>query len=261
MRPVLIGSRAAKIHFPDFREPRDWDWFGKREDLVPSNPAELVEAFWHPYLEAHDWSEDIANPTELYTIKVSHAFWANRWPKHIRDIEFYQSKGVTLDKNLFDLLYLVWTEHYGRKRARLRAGDTAETFFTATVKRKYDHDSLHASVAYYDEPLFNRILRDGEAVAVDKAKFDALPFDVKCQLVREEVYATALERKIIPSNYTETPLRSYRWALEQTVTSYSKGWFPLWIVENIHAGDLTKPDVDYVQRHHDNSHRLIVLEK
>lgn len=261
MQPVLIGSLAAKTHFADFRAPSDIDWFGKKEDIHNGTPGVKVESFYHPYLEAHDWTPGVASPNELYTIKVSHAFWANRWPKHIRDIEFFQSKGCELDKPLFDLLYLIWTEHYGRKRARLPKGATASDFFTARVERKYDHDSLHASVAYYNEPLFNRILRDGEAVAVDKSKFDALDFDVKCQLVREEVYATALERKIIPSNYTDTPLRAYRWALEQTVTSYSKGWFPMWVVENIHAGNLTRPDVDYVQRHHDNAHRLIVLEK
>jgi hypothetical protein len=170
-----------------------------------------------------------------------------------------QSKGAQIIDPLFDTLYLIWVEHYGKKRARLAKGTKPEEFFTPTVRRKYEHDSLHASVAYYDKPLFNAILADGEAVAVDKSKFDALSFDDKCRLVREEVYATALERKVIPSDYTESPIRAYRWALEQTVTSYSKGWFPRWIVENIHAGDLTRPDVEYVKVHNNNAHKLILL--
>jgi hypothetical protein len=254
MHPVLVGSRAAKVWFPDFRQPKDWDYFAS--DKQAHGRPDKVETFYHPDLEQWSW-DDIATANELYTIKVSHAFWANRWPKHIQDTAFLQSKGCKLIPELFDILYPIWVEHYGRKRARLVAGTKPEEFFTPTVQRKYDHDSLHASVAYYEEPLFNAILRDGEAVAVDRHKFDALSYDDKCRLVREEVYATALERKVIPSNYTESPLRAYRWALEQTVTSYSKGWFPLWIVQNV-AG-LLKPDVDYVQRHIENAHKLILL--
>ena len=262
MDPVLVGGEAARVWFEDFRLPKDRDFFGIKEDvelLYPSKDGIRVESFYHPYLEGWDWSP-VATADELYTIKVSHAFWANRWPKHIQDIAYFQSKGCILIPELFDLLYLIWVEHYGEKRAKLRAGTKPEEFFTNTVQRKYDHDSLHASIAYYDEPLFNAILRDGEAVAVDRAKFDALSFDDKCRLVREEVYATALERKVIPSDYAEHPLRAYRWALEKTVTSFSKGWFPMWIVENIHAGGLLKPDVDYVKVHNDNAHRLILLE-
>ena len=258
MKPVLVGSQAARLWFSDFREPKDWDFFGTKESLGLGNiPGERIESFYHPYLEGWDWGS-YATPDELYTIKVSHAFWNNRWPKHIQDIAFFESKGCQLIQPLYDLLYLIWVEHYGEKRAKLRAGTKPEEFFTATVRRKYDHDSLHASVAYYDEPLFNAILRDGEAVAVDRAKFEALSFDDKCKLVREEVYATALERKVIPSNYTENPLKAYRYALQQTVTSYSKGWFPLFIVT--HASEFLSPDIDYVQRHIDNADRLILLE-
>lgn len=256
MESVLVGSRAARLFFPDFRQPKDWDFFSRNK--ITDDTGERVETFWHPYLEGWDWAY-VASPNELYTIKVSHSFWSNRWAKHIQDIAFFQSKGCEVIEPLYDLLNLIWVEHYGAKRAKLRAGTTADQFFKPTVRRKYDHDSLHASVAYYDKPLFNAILRDGEAVAVDRAKFEALSFDDKCRLVREEVYATALERKIIPSDYAESPLRAYRWALEQTVTSYSKGWFPRWVVENIHAGDLTKPDVEYVKVHNDNAHKLILL--
>ena len=264
MLPVLVGSRAVLRYFPDFRRPNDWDFFGDKQTMEVMYGREAkdgtrIESFYHPDLEKWDWKV-AATPNELYTIKVSHAFWPNRWAKHIQDISFLESKGCEVIEPLYDILYGIWVEHYGKKRARLAPGTKPEEFFTATVKRKYDHDSIHASIAYYDEPLFNAILRDGEAVAVDKAKFDALSFDDKCKLVREEVYATALERRVIPSGYTEKPLHAYRWALEKTVTSFSKGWFPLWIVKNIYAGDLTRPDVDYVKRHNDNAHRLILLE-
>jgi hypothetical protein len=266
MFPVLVGSRAASVWYPDFRECNDWDYFCTKEDVIdlPGTRLGKTESFYHPSLEEWDWEfwtggPTVASSNELYTIKVSHAFWSNRWAKHIQDVMFFQSKGCEVIPELFDLLYGIWVEHYGAKRARLRPGTKPQEFFNARVDRKYDHDSLHASVAYYDEPMFNRILRDGEAVAVDRSKFNALSFDDKCKLVREEVFATALERKIIPSNYTDSPLRAYRWALEQTVTSYSKGWFPYWIVTNMHAGGLDRPDVEYVEVHRSNSHKLILL--
>lgn len=254
MRPVLVGSRAARLHFADYRSPKDWDFFSPEKIR---DESERVETFYHPALEAYDWSRGYATPNELYTIKVSHSFWNNRWAKHIQDVAFFQRKGCEVIPELYDILYPIWVEHYGAKRAKLRAGTKPEEFFTSTVKRMYDHDSIHHSIAYGDRPLFEKILRDGEAVAVDKSKFDALSYEEKCNLLREEVYATALERILIPSNYQESQLKAYRWALEKTVTSFSKGFWPKWIVLNIN--DLLRPDVDYVARHTDNANRLILL--
>lgn len=248
---VLVGSQAMKMHRPDFREPHDTDYFSDVR-------IDGAETFYHPYLEGWGW-EPVATPDELYTIKVSHSYWPNRWPKHVKDIVWMQNNGCELIPELHDLLYLIWVEHYGRKRARLRAGTKPEEFFTPTVDRKYDHDSVHASVAYYDEPLFNRILRDGEAVAVSEEKFKSLSHEDKLRLVREEVYATALERILIPDDYASSQLRAYRWALEKTITSFSKGWFPRWAV--LHLNELITPDLDYVQKHKDNANKLIVLEK
>lgn len=247
---VLVGSQAARQHFPDFRRPNDTDYFSDEK-------IEGAEVFYDPRLELWEWG-DVATPDELYTIKVSHAFWANRWPKHIQDIAWMQERGCKRIPELHVLLYGIWTDHYGKKKARLPKGATADTFFTSTVQRKYDHDSVHASIAYYDRPLFNEILVDGEQVAVSRAKFEQLDYIDKLRLAREEVYATALERIIIPADYRESPLRAYRWALEKTVTSFSKGWFPLFMVENIRY--LLKPEIDYVSRHKANADKLILLE-
>ncbi len=249
MIPTLVGSRATKVFFPDFREPRDVDYFSPYD-------IEGAETFYHPNLEQWGWS-GIAGTNELYTIKVSHAFWNlhGTWNKHMNDILFLQGKGAKVIPPLFDILYPIWEERYGKKRANLNA--QPEDFFNKNVHRVYDHDSIHRSIAYYDRPLFERILRDGHAVAVDKAKFDALIYEDKLKLVREEVYATALERQLIPSGYKSSPRAAYNWAMMKTVTSFSKGWFPLFIVQNY--ADLYKPDVDYLKRHKDNSDRLELL--
>jgi hypothetical protein len=247
---TLVGSRAIKHHFPEFpREPKDTDY------LSPE-PIDGAETFWHPELEKAGFGE-IATVDELYTLKISHAFWNlhGTWNKHMGDIVFLWKKGAQFIPELFDILYPIWEERYGKKKANLNA--KPEDFFNKNVHRVYDHDSIHRSIAYYDRPLYERILRDGHDVMVDRAKFEALPYEDKLKLVREEVYATALERQVIPSDYKYSPRAAYAWAMMKTVTSFSKGWFPLFIVTNYQ--NLFKPDVDYVKRHRENSDRLVLL--
>lgn len=255
MKPVLIGSAAARQWFPDFRHVKDMDYFTD-EEMPKEMDGRRVESFYHPDLEKWNWQRS-ANPSELYTIKVSHLAWSNNWVKHAKDAIFYQKKGVEFLPELYDILYPIWVEHYGRKRARLPRGTKAEDFFKSDIPRKFDHDSLHASVAYYDRPLFNEVLQDGEAVAVSWEKFTALSEGHKLRLVREEVYATALERKVIPSGYTFDSTAAYRWALQQTITSFWKGRWSQWAILNLK--DLVTPEIDYVQKHHDNKDRLVLL--
>lgn len=255
---TLIGSAALKEHFPDLtRKPKDRDYFSAsalpQDGFVGSN--ERIETFWHDDLSLWDWGS-IATPDELYTIKVSHAFWElkNRsWSKHMMDVLFLQSKGAKLIPELYKILYKVWEDTHGKKKVNLEA-DPDEFFNDKIVKRIFDHDSIHESVAYYDRPLFERILRDNSDVAVDKSKWDAMDHEDKLKMVREEIYATALERKLVPSDYTSSPGAAYNWTLQKTITSLTKGWFALFVVENFK--DLTKADVDYVQRHKDNAHML-----
>jgi hypothetical protein len=166
-----------------------------------------------------------------------------------------QGRNVQFLPELFDILYPVWEEWYGKKKAKLNV--SAEDFFNNKVLRIYDHDSIHRSIAYYDRPLYERILADGQDVMVDKAKFDCMPYDDKLKLVREEVYATALERQIIPSEYKMSPRAAYSWALRKTITDFSKGWFPKFIVLNY--SHLYAPDIDYVNIHKINSDRLVKL--
>jgi hypothetical protein len=256
---TLVGSKAIKWNFPDFpRKPKDTDYFSPE-------PVPGAETFWHEDLRKWYFGSDgkyrtvsfLPTPNELYTIKVSHAFWNlhGTWNKHMGDIVFLHGKGAKLIPELYDILYPIWEERYGKKKANLEA--KPEDFFNKNVHRVYDHDSIHRSIAYYDRPLFERILRDGHQVAVDRAKFEALSYEDKLRLVREEVYATALERQIIPSNYKGSPRAAYAWAMMKTVTSFSKGWFPLFIVLNYQ--NLFKPDVEYVKVHQANSDRLVLL--
>lgn len=247
MTKTLIGSAAIKHYFPDFREPKDIDYFSP-------HPIDGAETFWHRDLSL--WTfEDIATLDELYTIKVSHSYWElhGTWLKHAQDMMYLKQKGAKLIPELHKILYKIWEQEHGKKKANLET-DPEDFFNDRIVKRIYDHDSLHESVAYGERPLFEKILRDDSAVAVDKSKWDALPEEDKLNMVREEVYATALERKLIPNDYTGSPRAAYAWTLRKTVTSLTKGWFALYVADNLEK--VWKPDVNYVQRHKDNADRL-----
>lgn len=251
MTKTLVGS-AALSHWIDVgRDPKDLDYFSDKE--VPG-----AETFWDDRLASWKFG-DVATLDELYTIKVSHSFWDlhGTWSKHMSDIVKMKNKGAVLIPELYDILYPIWSDLHGKKKANLEA--SPEEFFNSNVHRVYDHDSIHASVAYYDEPLFKSILRDDHEVAVSREKFESLDTMDKDRLVYEEAYATALERLVIPSGYTYSPKRAYSWAIKKTITSFSKGWFPLYIVDNYSR--FVSPDVNYVNVHKSNSHRLLPFKE
>ncbi|MGO2860624.1 MAG: DUF7275 domain-containing protein [Brevibacterium sp.] len=263
---TLIGSRAMRHWFPDAREPKgDWDYHSPEPaaEMPEGMPPPLgvrFDIFEESRLGAWEWGP-VATPSELYTMKISHSFWEingpESWNKHAADIVFLERKGAVLIRELHDILRPIWKERYKRNPTNLE--QNASMFFADAVDRKYDHDSLHASVAYFDSPLFERILRDGSDVAVDNAKFWAMDFETQIKLVREEIYATALERIVIPRDYKVSPRWAYHWAVRRTATSLFKGEWALFLMKNLDL--LMKPDIDYVQRHQDQADRLILLEK
>lgn len=256
---TVIGSNALRHHFPDFpREPKDLDLLSDvpKETLEKLFLKPRVDAFWHEGMDKF-FSDGIATPEQLYTLKVSHAFWDihGTWNKHMSDILYLQKQSVEFDRDLYDFLFPIHKEMHGRKRTSLAKNKM--DFFGDAVVRKYDHDSLHDSVAYGDEPMYTRILKDGEEVMVDSSKFWAMSLDDKFKTIREEVYATALERWVVPSDYRISPRMAYAMAMKKSITSLFKGEWALFIVLNY--SELWQPDMNYVAHHKSKSHKLILL--
>ncbi len=261
MGVLVIGSTAAKALIPSWREPKDFDLFsyGYESKFAPN--GQKVDMFWHPAF--NDWLDHTgtryATLDELYTIKVSHSYWVlpnGSWDKHMFDIWQLKKHGALLDTKLHKLLYKVWEEKHGRKRVDLNM--TKEDFFTDAVKRIYDHDSIHYSVAYGDKPIYEDMFVQGEEIAMDMKRIKAAPFEDQVKLFREEIYATALERWVIPSDYTVSPRKAYADALKKTITSLTKGWSATFIVDNFDI--FRNPDMDYVAHHKSKADQLILLE-
>jgi len=231
-------------------------------DAFVNHAESGVDGFWHPSLLEWWKPGEIRYATldELYTIKVSHSYWELKngsWDKHIADIITMQKADAKLIQPLHDLLYKVWEEEHGKKRVNLQMDK--EAFFADAVKRVYDHDSIHVSVAYGERPLYEAVLHAEPSVAMDMGKVKALPVSDSLRLFREEIYATALERWVIPSGYKCSPGLAYKRALRKTITSLTKGWSAQFLVE--HIQELTQPDTDYIARHKSRRHLLIPLEE
>ena len=235
---VLIGSRAAKHWFPDFREPDDLDY------LIDCEMQSCKEIEYHNANQGvglrkiYDSTDGIPSAEILYTLKLSHAFWPINWPKTMHDIEFFQKKSVKYDEELLSLLYKDWIEIHGKKRAYLKK--TNDDFFKDGVDRKYVHDDIHRAVAYYDEPMFEKLKKDRSQAMLSHDMFLELSYDDQLKLCREEIYVTALERFLIPKEFRMSRRAAYMGGCRLLVTSMTKGWFAKFIVTN--WINLSKPD-------------------
>ena len=253
MKRILVGSRALQYWYPGdpylAKRGKDLDyWEDGPTTKIPGEDSHDVSQ--HPGLmkflnkcneELSCTRDYLPTPEMLYTLKVSHAFWNISWPKTMSDIRFLQDKGIQLDEELFQALYQDWIIIHGKKRAYLKK--TKEEFFSDNVKRVYDHDDLHNVTKYYDEPVYKKILKDGEEVLTDKRKFFELSEEFRLSCVKEEAYVTAAERFLIPSGFSENPLIAYRKSCQLLATSMSKGYFPKFLIVNWNV--LHIPDVDY----------------
>ena len=153
---ILIGSKAIKHHFPDFkRDAKDTDYIVKHK---PDQKFKRVEFLLNPVLDG--FSGSILSPNLLYTLKASHLFWDIQWSKHVYDVQFLKSKGCKIDKDIFYQLYQYWCIIHGvNKRSNLDM--TAKDFFNNALK-KYDHDFLHTLIK--PEPTYKKVLKDGAEV-------------------------------------------------------------------------------------------------
>lgn len=265
MQALIIGGVAMTANFQHWgREPKDFDVFTPRPELITTPMAQRlkVEPFWHPELEPFVPDTNIpepASPNQLYTIKVSHSQWDLRngsWLKHIEDAAWLKRNGAELEWDFYLALMRIWREVHGPKRVNLTMDK--DSFFDDAVKRVYDHDSVHYSVAYGDRPLYETVFDGNAEIAMDMDVIKALPFDTQVRLYREEIYATALERWVIPANYRCSPRWAYAQALKKTIVSLTKGWSSRFLIENYDV--FRRPDMDYVAHHRSKAHLLIKLE-
>ncbi len=237
---ILVGSRAARYWWLDWRETKDEDWLL----ATPVPPDDKTDSHYEPEFAEHQLlllgphvcitSQDsfVATPDFLYTLKVSHSFWDIKWQKTITDIVFMKRRGCRLVPELYDVFYKVWTRVHGAKKANLNVSN--ESFFTENVKRVIPHDELHEIFKHDALPKYKQLKHDQSKALIARDLFDAQPYEEKLRTVREEMWVLASERFLLPG-VTRSPAHACHLALKLLITSASRGWFPLFIVDNLES--------------------------
>lgn len=177
-------------------------------------------------------------------------------------------------KNMDDYyLILKYTNNYNQKIYEERKKEITERvintnksndeFFNqsqAKIKRIYQHDSIHESIAYYDVPLFNKIKYDSTKAYCSKKLFNKLSFDDKIKCVKEEIFAIAIERFVLNSEKVDDSVltESYRKSYEKICTTITSGWFREFAINNYLT--LKIPDISYYSKFIKNQDKLIKIE-
>ncbi|MGD9945449.1 MAG: hypothetical protein AB7S98_19660, partial [Burkholderiaceae bacterium] len=94
--------------------------------------------------------------------------------------------------------------------------------------RWHPHDQLHRATCYGDTPLYETLKQDLSQAYVPRAGFEALgPLD-RIRLAREECYALALERVLIPAEQLGISFpepAAFQSVLRRLCTDLARGWF------------------------------------
>lgn len=161
-----------------------------------------------------------------YTLKQSHKFLRNNphFEKTFLDIKAMDKLGAKVPDTLKEWLKRREEQTYYYNHPNLK--QSKEDFFdTKGVVYKYDHDSIHESVAIGDYPAYKKFLI-GE-VQTSKELFDKLPYSDKLNAVLEESCVLAIERSLVnmdnPSE--ETCFEVFKYSLQKVCTSITSGWF------------------------------------
>jgi len=234
MTTIIVGTTALKHHGVHLREPLDVDvWMQEGHTYLGTR---MADTHWLPKEILDLVPTDIkgyATPDAVYTIKCSHANWDIKWEKTISDILVLKQKYScrSLD-NLYEALYKYWKGVHNDK-SHLSLAKPKGEFFDDFVTYKYDHDYLHTLAAYDEKPLYTRCLKDGQDVFLDRDKFEALSFEDKVKLFREEMYVITLERYLIPSGFKMSLPEAWAKGRKKVITSLMKNWAAKFIILNI----------------------------
>lgn len=241
---MKITGSTSLFHFGlNRREPKDIDrvFFegqtieGKREDdtFLPIDLYDLLRT---------DDSGLFVIPEHILSLKMSHLAWDIHWEKTKNDILWLKSKGIVYDPVIYQRFKAHWEKVHGNKDF-LSLSKGKEDFFNDFVKYDYDHDYLHELVAFPNQPVYCKCLKDGEDVLIDRNKFDLLCFEDQVRMFREEITVIAAERWYLKGHATW--FESYMLSLKKTITRLTKNWACDFIVTNLEH--FVKPEFSYFE--------------
>lgn len=277
---LLTGSAALNYHLYQSCNPKsDIDFITGEEDLkkigLSFNGKDSVRAFdnvefinrdllnnnrfiggpeFFPfsYKGEYKFGYGVASIEELYIQKRSHLFRPIKFARHIQEfqkIKEYMSWNLNEEQELTLKERIKLTkEKYGDRTPSLMK--TNDDFFNDKVTKYYVHDDIHRAVAYYDEPIYERLKRDPKLAKCEKDLWLQLSHADRVKCVQEECFVIALERYIIPSliegkRHIPQNFAFYN-ALERVCTTLTSNWFRDFAIDN--WKEITQYNVDFLEK-------------
>ncbi len=198
----------------------------------------------------------VARPTTLLLIDratlVEPGGWYARMQRfHARQAQFGREAAAPLEHAAHARHVEEIAARSGTVHAVSMRSPNAEFFggFKHAAIRLYEHDDLHGATCYHDAPLYYTIKDDPGLAYIPRRNFERLVEADRLRLVREECYAIALERVVVPARFfgmSEDPQRAYLYALHRVCTDLATGWFRDFAIE--HFPELARTGSDYVGR-------------
>lgn len=185
---LLIGSRAAKFHYPEFREPKDYDFIATRADVesflksrrhkinsthgkkiraklfvgskLTQFEFDLVDSYksneyiyngdlnYGTYDEKLDFSYGVASPEVLFLLKKSHIIFSIHWKKNIADYLFLKEKGIKLSEAWETVAGLRRFEIKSRSKYKERNFDLDNSDFFKKSEKFVQRKVEHDSIHY-----------------------------------------------------------------------------------------------------------------
>jgi hypothetical protein len=175
----------------------------------------------------------VADVNTCYALKMSHRFLRNspHFMKTMRDIHYLRSIGATIPDSLQEWYVEREKETYWYKHPKLDQGK-GDFFKDDGINYVYDHDTIHLAVKRFELPAYEYFKADDAEVLCSKDKWDALPEEIKLSAVLEESMVLAIERCLVPFNFTTEPKKAFLMALSKVCSSITSGWFRSYGWEN-----------------------------
>jgi len=240
MKKLLTGSSILKQHFPEYREPKDIDYFVDEKGRVRNGNEEYLYnpiIFNHPML----YRDGELTLQGLFNVKLSHIRFNINWEKHMFDIQ-YMLENCPNDCNIDELYqkeqFEFWEEYLPKVRRSKLEQDKEEFFKNAVNEDVHQHDFLHTLIA--ETPAYTKLLKEGATVELDENKWHNLCNKERDEVVLEEAIVMASER------FNGNIVSSYRRQLKDNIIKH----YPSYIARHaiLNYKQLQKPTKDSINK-------------
>lgn len=178
----------------------------------------------------------------LYIQKRSHIHRPIKFARHIRQLQIIKEQLIKngqfplskeYQKALDRRIYITKKKYPDRVPSLNKSN---EDFFEDKVTKYYIHDDIHKVMAYYDEPIYEKLKIDKSLAKCEKELWTNLSHGDKIKCVQEECFVIAVERFVIPKIKTNQRYMpdhmSFNKALEKVCTTLTSGWFRDFAIDN-----------------------------